>query len=173
MPHIKKGYREERKCKYCDKLAKINYYGIIRRHKGYLRTCGSEECLKRQYTDSVVNAKKSYANKGIKIPCEHCGKVFLKRVHTQIWCQECVPDNKSRAIIQRYGMNRKEYLEFINKEAGGICPICRKVKATVVDHSHENGRVRGFICQHCNVSLNLIENKEALERAIKYLGGEL
>lgn len=48
------------KCKYCDKPAKINYYGIKRLHKGYLRTCGSKECLNRQYSDRYVNNKKRH-----------------------------------------------------------------------------------------------------------------
>jgi hypothetical protein len=168
MPFRRKGHRSKRKCKYCDRLAKINYWGIKRRHKGYLRTCGRKECLEKQYRDKVVNQKKSYLNKKIKIKCIHCGNGFIKESITQKWCKECVPDNKARGIIRRYGLNKKEYLELIN-EVNGICPICKKNKATVVDHCHKTGKVRGFICQHCNTALNLVENKKALERALQYL----
>lgn len=160
------------KCKYCEKPAKVNYHGIKRRHKGYLKTCGSEECLQRQYKDQSVNQKKAYISKNIRIKCEHCNKDFIKESVTQKWCKECVPNNKARAIIQRYKINNKEYLDLIN-EANGECPICMKNKATVVDHDHKTDKVRGFICQHCNTALNLVENEEALERAILYIRREL
>jgi hypothetical protein len=156
------------KCKYCDHPTKINYYGIKRRHKGYLRTCGSKECLGRQYTDEKVNRKKSYISKQIEEICEHCGEKFIKESYTQKWCRTCAPDEKARAILRRYRLNRKEYLDLINID-NGLCPICKRNKASVVDHDHKTDRVRGFICQHCNSALNLVENKDALIRAIEYL----
>ena len=47
-----------RKCKYCDKSTAINRTATGR-HKGYCRTCGSPECIVRQYSDPGVNAKKA------------------------------------------------------------------------------------------------------------------
>lgn len=50
------------------------------------------------------------------------------------------------------------------------CPIClRKLDNPVIDHNHKNGKTRGLICNHCNVSLNVIENPETLRRALNYL----
>jgi hypothetical protein len=43
MPFRSSG--EIRKCKWCDKPAKKYYQG--ERFKVYLKTCGSEECLKK------------------------------------------------------------------------------------------------------------------------------
>lgn len=55
-----KGWRSRvRKCKYCDKLAAINRTAAGR-HKGYYRTCGSPECIVRQYSDPAVNVKKTH-----------------------------------------------------------------------------------------------------------------
>ena len=161
-----------RKCKYCDKPAKVNYHGIKRLHKGYLRTCGSKECLSRQYSDVSVCKKKTYSFKNIKGVCEHCSKEFIKENCHQKWCKVCVPDASARAIIQRYNLNKQEYLDLINK-VSGICPICKKGKAEYVDHCHKTGKVRGIICPRCNTALSLVEDTEIMDRATKYLRGEL
>jgi protein-arginine kinase activator protein McsA len=104
--------------------------------------------------------------------CEHCGDGYKPIGNTQRWCKTCVPDNKSRAIMQRYGLSKRGYLELIDS-TNGKCPICNRHPATVVDHDHRTNKVRGFICQHCNTALNLIEDRKALDRAILYLEGEL
>jgi len=160
-----------RKCKYCDKPAKINYWGIKRLHKGYYKTCGNKECLNIQYQDIKVNNKKKYINRNINISCKHCGNIFLKESFNQKWCKECVPNGKAREFMQRYNLNKKEYLDFINKN-NGICLICNKNKGKVIDHCHKTKKVRGFICQHCNTALNLIENEQSLKRALKYIGAK-
>lgn len=163
-----KSLNEFHKCKYCDKPAKINYFGIKRRHKGYLTTCGDKECLNQQYLDKAVNQKKAYINKGIIAECEHCHNEFIKSSHKQKWCNDCIPDKKYLPLMQRYNLTREEYLKMVD-DCGGICIICNKNNASVVDHDHETGEVRGVICNRCNLSLSLIEDKESLERALKYL----
>jgi hypothetical protein len=131
-----------RKCKYCDNLAKINYNGIKRRHKGYYRTCGSDECLKKQYLDKAVNQKKSYISRQIKCKCDHCGREFIKEMFKQKWCKDCVPSKAARAIISRYDISYPEYLEMLNMNKN--CPIClRKLDNPVIDHDHKTGKIRG------------------------------
>jgi len=110
--------------------------------------------------------------KGIKdkytpIDCRICGKKYIPTSGRQRWCRECLPNNFYRRIYQRYGLDKKRYLELLTES--GLCPICENRKATVVDHCHKTNKIRGIICNHCNTSLNLIENKEALERALKYV----
>jgi hypothetical protein len=36
------------------------------------------------------------------------------------------------------------------KVAGWVCAVCRAAPATVLDHCHEHGYVRGPVCQSCN-----------------------
>lgn len=159
-----------RKCKYCDNPVKINYYdsGDRKLHKGYLRTCGSEECLRTQYADHGVSQKKSYFAKGIQGTCSHCGNAFIKAHYKQRWCKDCVPERKDAAIIRRYQISHNEHKQMLATN-NGLCWICLKRAAKVVDHCHKTGNIRGLLCHHCNTALNLIENKEALERAIKYV----
>ena len=60
------------------------------------------------------------------------------------------------------------------------CPICdrtiiRQYKNDVVlDHFHDTGKVRGWICRMCNNSMGMMEdNVSILKRAIKWLQGTL
>jgi len=159
-------YASVRKCRWCDSPAKIrrDKNGI---NKGYNKTCGSPECLSRNYTDKKINEKRKYSQKKI---CEICGKEYMSTSHTQKWCKDCVPNRKFSQLFQRYGITLKEYIELekINK---GICPICNIRKATVVDHDHNTGKVRGLLCSGCNNGLHYIETDYKLKNALNYLKG--
>jgi hypothetical protein len=70
--------------------------------------------------------------------------------------------------MKRYNISYNEYLEML--KIYSICPICnRNLDSPVIDHDHENGKVRGIICCHCNSALNIIENPIKLKRALQYL----
>lgn len=60
------------------------------------------------------------------------------------------------------------------------CPVCRHTiirqfkNDVVLDHSHETGEIRGWICRMCNNSMGMMEdNVSILKRAIKWLLGTL
>jgi len=60
------------------------------------------------------------------------------------------------------------------------CPICQKTiirqfkNDVVLDHSHKDGKIRGWICRQCNSSIGMMdENINILQRAIKWLKGKL
>jgi hypothetical protein len=56
------------------------------------------------------------------------------------------------------------------------CPICKKTtipgltSKVVLDHDHETGRIRGWICDSCNTGIGRFkDNITLLENAIRYL----
>jgi hypothetical protein len=58
------------------------------------------------------------------------------------------------------------------KKQGQRCAICgakAKRRAMNIDHDHITGKVRGLLCDSCNMSLGHIEKKDFLEKALKYL----
>jgi len=84
---------------------------------------------------------------------------------------------KSR--LKKYGIDEKIYLEMLSKQ-NEVCAIClRKDKSIYkngttrklsVDHDHNTGKVRGLLCQRCNVAIGYFEdNPYICERAFKYL----
>jgi hypothetical protein len=53
----------------------------------------------------------------------------------------------------------------------GECELCGKVGGLVVDHNHLTGKVRGLLCQSCNVALpSKWDDPEWRKRALVYLG---
>lgn len=60
------------------------------------------------------------------------------------------------------------------------CPICNRTiirqykNDVVLDHLHNTGKIRGWICRMCNNSMGMMEDDvNILERAIKWLKGTL
>lgn len=52
------------------------------------------------------------------------------------------------------------------------CDLCQQIKPLCLDHNHETGQFRGWLCRRCNSSLGgLGDTVEALERALIYLRG--
>lgn len=56
------------------------------------------------------------------------------------------------------------------------CPVCEKTiirqfkNDVTLDHSHENGTIRGWICRQCNSSIGMMdEDTGILKRAIKWI----
>jgi hypothetical protein len=55
----------------------------------------------------------------------------------------------------------------------GKCLICKKTGKLVVDHCHSTKKVRGLLCNNCNVGLGAFkDNCEFLSDAVIYLKKE-
>ena len=78
---------------------------------------------------------------------------------------------------------RKEYEKNNPRPAIGEefkCPICERVylhqfnNDVVLDHSHNTGEIRGYICGSCNASIGKFqEDTNILARAIAWINGTL
>lgn len=108
--------------------------------------------------------------------CPDCGETKLasgfgvdhaRPTGIRLYCKPCAV---IRATCSRYKITRAEYLEMVNRQAG-CCAICdRPTTPLCVDHCHSTGRVRGLICDPCNVGLGRFEDDvERLQRAAAYL----
>lgn len=56
----------------------------------------------------------------------------------------------------------------------GRCAICKRLpderKALSVDHDHATERIRGLLCQDCNLGLGFFKDRpDLLEAAARYL----
>lgn len=71
--------------------------------------------------------------------------------------------------LEKYGLNIDTYNKMFD-EQGGKCKICDRGISLVVDHCHNTGKIRGLLCNDCNVGLGTFkDNKELLLKAIGYL----
>lgn len=78
---------------------------------------------------------------------------------------------KSGGQFSKYGMTNEDY-ENMYEDQDGRCAICknRSIKKLVVDHDHTNGKVRGLLCNKCNVGIGLLQDSpELLEIARIYI----
>ena len=70
---------------------------------------------------------------------------------------------------RRYGLTPEQFYKMLQKQ-GGLCGVCKRSKAAVVDHVHCTGKVRELLCQMCNLGLgNFKEDPELLRAAARYL----
>lgn len=89
---------------------------------------------------------------------------------------------RNNVVKVLYGITAEQRAALLDAQ-GGICKLCEKAiafgeasfaKGAHLDHCHETGKIRGVLCGGCNTSLGKLgDTVEALERAVKYLKGEL
>ena len=78
----------------------------------------------------------------------------------------------------RYGISPEEYRRR-TEEQDGRCAICgrkpgKNVRAhwggkLCVDHDHETGKIRGLLCNDCNLAVGYGKTEEIMLRAARYL----
>lgn len=115
--------------------------------------------------------------------CHRC-RVYHEKANfrDQTYCRECFKIKRDESILRihgtrrnywlkkRYGFGEEEFNRRVQAQ-GGLCVICRKRKATAVDHCHQSGKVRGILCEGCNSAIGVIGEIPGLNRAICYLKG--
>ncbi|MFX0021130.1 MAG: endonuclease VII domain-containing protein [Candidatus Hermodarchaeota archaeon] len=93
------------------------------------------------------------------------------------WCKECKKEyDKQLYQYKRYSITKEDYEKMLldQKEK---CLICGRnfseilfPQNTHIDHDHKTGKIRGLLCNNCNVILgNAFDNPLILIRAIEYL----
>jgi len=93
------------------------------------------------------------------------------------WCRMCkseqnlLPKAKRKRekydLERRYGILPKQKQQMIEKQ-NGKCAICKKEldsgRETNIDHDHETGRIRGILCNNCNIGLGYLERGGGFSR---------
>mgnify|MGYP005989620427 FL=1 len=108
---------------------------------------------------------------------------------TCLKCKEKLPEHRF-SVRGNEGFRRTDCKSCVNKRTkqaknlkkkhgkapdGYVCPICHRgqsefSRAFSLDHDHDTGEFRGWLCHNCNTGLGLLkENIESLQRAIDYL----
>ncbi len=127
---------------------------------------------------------------------KYCPKHGFKRFHqcyvtyknniSRYYCRECGIDYdrkrdrpyervRNERLKTMYGIGNAEYDAFLLSQ-NGQCAICFTTVSNTrcskfsVDHCHSTKKVRGLLCQKCNMGLgNFKDSIQNLERAIEYL----
>ena len=78
---------------------------------------------------------------------------------------------RDSALKANYGITLEDYDKMFKLQKGR-CAICgEKYGRTLhVDHNHRTYKVRGLLCQKCNMAIGLMQdNVKMLRKAIEYL----
>ena len=78
------------------------------------------------------------------------------------------PETRARARERLYGISAHEQNALLAAQGGG-CGICKTPlsldRETHLDHDHDTGAVRGFLCGACNRAIGLMKDSPARLRA--------
>lgn len=110
-----------------------------------MRTCTAPGCARKH------NAK------GL---CSACGQKAWRRANPE----------KARAKTRKDTRRRNGIVGATGEARDGVCPICRRDGALVLDHNHSTGAQRGWLCARCNVGIGMLgDSPVALLAAAAYL----
>ncbi len=92
------------------------------------------------------------------------------------WCRSCANEyrNNRRKTVppKEWNITGEEVERFIDAKQEEECVICGE-SAEVIDHDHVTGRIRGALCQRCNMGLgHFRDNPLLLQQAALYLQGQ-
>jgi hypothetical protein len=79
--------------------------------------------------------------------------------------------SRKRYLKHKFNLTEEQFTLMANKQ-NWCCIICQKPKKLHVDHDHNTDKIRGLLCNGCNMALGMLaDNKEYLQRALAYLDG--
>jgi len=99
------------------------------------------------------------------------------------FCKNCYNEDPSRSskyrknfeLNRKYGIDINKFTELFNNQ-NNKCKLCESEiprgtrKKWCVDHCHKTGKIRGIICNNCNLGLGVFDdNINYLNKAIEYL----
>jgi hypothetical protein len=122
----------------------------------------------------VNNFYVSYVYNGHKVFRSECKDCNIKR--SIKWGKNNKSKRHYNSIKCLYGISKEEY-DRILFEQNAKCKICKLdnpghklQKRFNIDHDHKTGKVRGLLCQKCNIGIGAFKDScEILESALKYL----
>lgn len=96
--------------------------------------------------------------------CSVCGDTTIIGKGAGLWACATV---RRKGAKGRHGVRRDKLAELRD---GASCAICGSTENLALDHDHNDGTLRGFLCRACNTGIGLLrEDVEVLAKAIEYL----
>jgi hypothetical protein len=78
-------------------------------------------------------------------------------------------EKRASELSRRYGISQEQH-DWIKTFSLDCCYVCLTTEDLCIDHDHESGLVRGFLCRKHNTALGMFgDSLEGLEIAIQYL----
>lgn len=170
-----------KKCTKCKIEKTFEYFNKHKRYKdGYAFWC--RECFK-QYR--IANKEKiNTTNKNYWLAHKKEKQIYQRERYLQnrqlILAQNKKYNNENKekrlknTLKRDFGIDVELYNQKLSQQ-GNCCDICKihisaLPKRLAIDHNHETGKIRGLLCNRCNIALGgFKDNIQILENALVYL----
>ena len=137
-------------------LKKVKFLDVEKTGKPHkYKICNVCHILKEDYKDFDINQTDAKGRKTTRPTCTECRKII---------------DGVPLKASEKRRMNEIKPQKFF------ICPICKKASIPfvtanlVIDHNHNDGSARGWLCDSCNTGLGRFkDNIDLMNEAIEYL----
>jgi hypothetical protein len=163
---------EQRVCNSCKTWKSFDCYAKnksgVMGLSAVCRECENEKARERYARNDILSrrkGKKSAYDKERRERLRAEGKLKKPNPETQ----------REQRMKREYGITIKDYENMVEAQSNQ-CAICftpseaERNGKLVIDHCHASGKVRGLLCNKCNLLLGHANDKiERLERAILYL----
>lgn len=165
-------------CTQCGVEKELDLFYVDRRQKtGRNSACIS--CIKPKLT---AHYEKNKAKRCAQVRANYAANRDAKQVYSRAYQKK----NSKKILAQRkdsgydleykYGLSLAQYSSMLSAQSG-VCKICGAPPEDCkphgrlnVDHDHDTGKVRGLLCNRCNVALGGFRDSPALLlSAVKYL----
>ena len=109
---------------------------------------------------------------GLILPIDEFPRNRCRSDGRQTYCKKCGillrrSTQRISDLKRKYGITPETYDSFIGKDRP--CAVCGEM-ATHLDHNHLTGKVRGGLCQPCNIGLgHFKDSPHLLEAAANYI----
>ena len=122
----------------------------------------------------IKKYSKEYRNKMLKTNQSYSLKIKNQRKEYYIKNRDKILDYSKKYRkkypdkfkIRKKLYSNKKYIAYNIKPEEikyfGICPICKEEKKLVLDHNHNTGKFRAFICNLCNSILGFSKDNDVL-----------
>jgi hypothetical protein len=139
------------------------------------------KCSKCKIDKKRISFRKDSAKKnGLRSVCIECDytsqKTYRKQPHImardKAYNKARYPHKAEQALLRKYNLTKDEYNNLLEKQLNrcAICLLEISGRNIHTDHSHTTGKVRGLLCQKCNMGLGCYkDNVNLLQKAIEYL----
>jgi recombination endonuclease VII len=116
----------------------------------------------------TAEAKAAYNRKWYRANADKC----------KAWSAAWTKANRARAsALSLKSARRLAGMPEPTRPTPNFCECCGKPpesKGLALDHCHESGAFRGWLCWHCNTAIGKLgDNEQGLMRALNYLRGNL
>jgi hypothetical protein len=161
---------------------------------GGRRQCAACNAAGREQHKAKASAKRErdrarYAERRAAGLCTECSGTLLSAVPGQVRCEKhresqrlrskrhAAADpirRKSASLKNKFGITYADKMAMLAAQ-GGRCAGCKSetpqhARGWAVDHCHATGKIRGILCQPCNIILGMAKDKPlTLERLSRYL----